>query len=90
MSGDARPVLALRQGSHTFHEEAMEVKDNRVDMNYSFPCREGYGDLYVLLRLEAGEGSFHLKELYWSPYSKIFLEQVNMILPDCRFVRWDE
>lgn len=82
LSGNATPVFALREGSTTLYEGQIESKDNQIDSNYAFYCHGNRGHLYILLRLEGGESTFHLKELYWSPYSEKFLQQANLRLPE--------
>lgn len=81
MEGSAQPVFALREGSKTIHEGALNVINQKIDENIAFYCKGRRGHLYVLLHLKEGKGTFYLKELYWSPYSDKFIKDMNLYIP---------
>jgi hypothetical protein len=84
MEGTAGLVLAIREGSHTLFEGPLPSENGRIGSEVEISCRGKSGHLYVLVRLEQGEGVFRLDELYWSPYSARLLQSASLQLPDRR------
>ncbi len=81
IEGAATVVLAIREGGHTLFEGPLPVEKGQVGIDLDVPCRGKSGHLYILVRLENGEGIFYLDELYWSPYNGRMLKADNLQLP---------
>jgi hypothetical protein len=81
VGGNATPILALKQGSRSIFEGPIPVNNGRFRMNYVFRCRKSAGDLYILVRLADGQGTFMLQEFCWTPYSSRLVDDTNIIPP---------
>jgi hypothetical protein len=69
IEGSVRAHLAVREGSVTLLEEPLESgPGGLVARTVVVSCR-GRGHVYLLLRLEGGEGAFVGEHIAWSPYS---------------------
>lgn len=81
IEGAATVVLAIREGGHTLFEGPLPAEKGQVGIDLDLSCRGKSGHLYILVRLENGEGIFYLDELYWSPYNDRILKAANLELP---------
>jgi hypothetical protein len=81
IEGTATVVLAIREGGHTLFEGPLPAERGQVGIDLDMSCRGKSGHLYILVRLDKGDGVFYLDDLYWSPYSDRMLEAANLQLP---------
>ena len=78
---NATPVFVLRQGSRTLFEGPLAVNNGMIEENFGFRCKRYAGNLYILVRLADGEGTFTLKDMYWTPYGEGLVKDTNIVLP---------
>jgi hypothetical protein len=81
LEGTATVVFVVREGSHTLFEGPLPSDHGVIASDIDVLCRSRSGHLYLLLRLENGEGVFSLDDLYWSPYSDRLLQAAQVQLP---------
>jgi hypothetical protein len=81
VEGAATIVLAIREGGHTLFEGPLPAEKGLAGIDLDLSCRGKSGHLYILVRLEKGDGVFYLDDLYWSPYSDRMLKATNLQLP---------
>ncbi len=82
MIGTAAVVIAIRKGNHTLFEGPLPVHGGIVEGDFSASVRGQRGYVYLLVRLDSGDGEFRLEDLYWSPYSDRMLRDANLQLPE--------
>lgn len=82
MEGKAEPVFCIREGGRTLYEGPLRVCDNgEVASFFTVRLKGKSGHLYLLIRIENGSGTFHLRELISTLYSEHLLRGANLRLP---------
>ncbi len=81
LSGTATPVLAVREGAHDVGEMPLEIAhgghfETCVDFR-----TENRGDLYILVRLEGGEGTMRLEKIALCPVAPAVADAMELTVP---------
>lgn len=80
IDGGVQAHLAVREGSTTMVEEPLVPgPDGRIDHTVVVHCR-GRGHVYLLLRLEGGDGAFIGEKIAWSPYHSTLFPAAGVTL----------
>ena len=88
MEGDAEIHLAVKEGSEIRYEGQLPVGiDGEVTADVAFRCSGFAGHLYILAHLSGGDGTFHLDEFYWSPFSDSILDSPAITIPGSSILR---
>jgi len=82
MDGDAEILLAVKEGVKVRFEGRLPVDaDGKVTADVAFRCSGFAGHLYILAHLAEGDGTFHLNEFYWSPFSDSIMNSPAICIP---------
>ena len=84
MDGDAKLLLAVKEGSRIRYEGTLPVEDGKVFADIVFECSGFAGDLYILAYLAEGEGTFELEKFYRSPFRDGFMNHPKIFIPGNR------
>lgn len=88
MEGDAELLLTVKEGGKIRYEGSLPVDDDgNIMANVAFRCSGFAGHLYILVHLAEGEGTFHLDEFYWSPFSESIANSPFITVPGDRILR---
>ncbi len=88
LEGDAKLLLAVKEGGKIRYECPLPVDtDGKVMADVAFRCSGFAGHLYILAHLSEGEGTFHLDEFYWSPFSDSILNSPAITIPGNAILR---
>ncbi len=82
IEGSVQAHLAVVEGSTTLYEQPLlPGPGGEVERTVVVACR-GRGHVYLLLRLEGGEGAFVGERIAWSPYSSRAFPSADVTLAD--------
>jgi hypothetical protein len=79
--GTATLILAIREGSRQILEEPVRpLPDGTVSFTRPLRC-ERRGDVYLLVRLADGRGTFTTEKVFWAPFSPNLARSANLHTP---------
>jgi hypothetical protein len=81
VDGNLKVILAVKEGADVLYEGKLDQNDKILNESVVFNCGGHKGDLYILMRLEDGEGTVKINELHWSPYDSGLTAGGDIFLP---------